>query len=193
MKTLSWSPRQWGSPTHLWNSLWRSERFQEWWFAPVVWLCGQLLSALVWWCAAWLLRCRKWRIKWHHCYSRLLFCLFWACTNSTIKWLNTLVTFDMMSSFKIYIPVSWIHYFKTKIMKMKSYENYESIRQDSNIYFNILFYFCCGRCREAIFGNSLSVRQLFLSLSTRLFGVVFRSFKARMSLFQHNVGCRNLP
>ena len=48
---------------------------------------------------------------------------------------------------------------------MKSYENYESIRQDRNIYFNILFYFGCGRCREAIFGNSLSVRQLFLSLS----------------------------
>ena len=78
---------QCGSPTHLWNSLWRGERFQKWWFAPVVGLCGQLLSALVWWRAARLLRCRKWRIKWHHCYSRLLFCLFWACTNS-IKWLK---------------------------------------------------------------------------------------------------------
>ena len=72
-----------------------------------------------------------------------------------------------MPSFKINIRVSWIHNFKTKIikMKMKSYESHESIRQDRNIYFNILFYFCCGRCREAIFGNSLSVRHLFLSLS----------------------------
>ena len=71
----------------------------------------------------------------------------------------------MMPSFKINIRVSWIHYFKTKRKKMKSYENYESIRQDRNIYFTILFYFCWGRCRAAIFGNSLSVRQLFLSLS----------------------------